>query len=156
MLVQKSSMCQTQPHSLQTSAQDIYYTKAHLAKMYPNIAPACDKLQQSSGVLIHTFWICSRLLNYWSKVFEIMSAVIGKMLLPKPLSPLFGVALSHLQFSTQKTAVAFMTFIARWLTLLKWKCPAPPSCVHRLRDLLNFLSLKKISFIVKYFFDTCL
>lgn len=150
LLVHKSSICAR--HSLIQCKllHRIYYTKARLAKMYPNTSPNCDRCNYPSANLIHTLWLCPQLFDYWTRVFSIISEVVGQTVTPNPLSALFGITPLHLSLpSSLKTSIAFMTLLARRAILTKWKSPHPPSHVHWLRDLLYFLKLEKIRSVLK-------
>ena len=125
----------------------IYYTKARLARIYDNVSPDCDRCQQSPADLIHTFWLCPSIYNYWTEVFRSISGIVGQRVEPTPLGALFGVFPSLPSLSKLESDVlAFVTLLARRLILINWKSPTSPSHTHWIRDILHCLKLEKIRF----------
>uniref|UniRef100_A0A3B5RAA6 Reverse transcriptase domain-containing protein n=1 Tax=Xiphophorus maculatus TaxID=8083 RepID=A0A3B5RAA6_XIPMA len=149
-LVHKSSICARHNLIQCKLVYRTYYTKARLAKFYTNVSPACDRCQHSPANLIHTIWLCPQLFNYWSKVFAILSDIFDKKLELDPLTALFGVEPPQSTLSSfQKSSLAFLTFLARRVIIIKWKSPQPPSYTHWLRDTLYFIKLEKIRFTLR-------
>lgn len=91
------------------------------------------------------FWACSKLKDFWSLIFETISECMGIPISPCPFLAIFGAFRDHLKLSkTQSDCIAFATFIARRLILLKWKDPHPPTFTHWIENVLYFLKLEKI------------
>lgn len=148
--VQSSSICAR--HSLIQCklVHHVYFTKARLAKIYEGVSPACDKCCQSPANLIHMFWLCPSLYNYWTNIFETVLFIIVERIEPNSLTALFGICPSVPSLSTLKQdAIAFVTLLARRLILLNWKSKMPPSHSRWLSDVLYFIKLEKIRFSLK-------
>ena len=47
-----------------------YYTNHRLSKLYPNVADTCNRCNQSPTDLMHMFWLCPKLTDFWSKIFD--------------------------------------------------------------------------------------
>uniref|UniRef100_A0A669BN31 Reverse transcriptase domain-containing protein n=1 Tax=Oreochromis niloticus TaxID=8128 RepID=A0A669BN31_ORENI len=47
----------------------VHWTKARLAQIYPNLSPDCDRCHQTPASLIHMFWSCPSLKQYWGPFF---------------------------------------------------------------------------------------
>ena len=68
-----------------------YYTNHRLSKFYPNIADACNRSNQSPADLIHMFWSCPKLVDFWSKIFDTFHTAYHCVAIPQPMSALFGI-----------------------------------------------------------------
>ena len=113
--------------------------------MIYGVSPTCDRCQQSPANLIHMFWQCPSLHNYWAEFFNTLSEVVGEKIKPNSLSALFGVAPPSPSLSKSKQdVIAFATLLARRLIVLNWKSTTPPSHTRWIRDALYFLKLEKI------------
>ena len=53
-----------------------HFSKARLADTYPGADRNCNRCSLSPADLTHTFWLCPRLNQYWSSVFQTLSEVI--------------------------------------------------------------------------------
>ena len=123
----------------------IHYTKARLSRIYENVSPTCDRCQHAPADLMHSFWLCPSLSNFWTQIFISLSEISGEDVEPCPVGALFGVfPLLPSLSRAKKDAMAFVTLLARRLILLKWKSPVSPSHTHWMRDILYFLKLEKI------------
>lgn len=143
--VHKSSICARHCLMQCKVLHRVYYTKSRLSKIYPNVSPECDRCKHSPGNLIHSFWLCPQLFNYWTEIFNFISKVMGRKIDPNPFGALFGVDVGFPPLSaSQSDSFAFMTLLARQVILIKWKSPQSPSFTHWLRDLLYFLKLEKL------------
>lgn len=121
-----------------------HYTKAWLSKIYDDVSPACDMRHHIPADVIHMFWLCPSLGNYWTKVFNTLAIIIDVKLNPKVLSALFGVSPSLPLLSSSKKNAIIFTLLARKLILMKWKSWSPPSHSHGMWDVLYLLKLEKI------------
>uniref|UniRef100_A0A3B3HW57 Reverse transcriptase domain-containing protein n=1 Tax=Oryzias latipes TaxID=8090 RepID=A0A3B3HW57_ORYLA len=109
MRVHKSSICARHGLMQCKLVHRVYFTKFRLSKIFPNISPACDRCHQCPGNLIHTFWLCPKLLGYWTEVFSVISRIIERNVSPNPLSALFGIFSGPPSLSkSQKDSLAFM------------------------------------------------
>ena len=128
----------------------IYYTKARLSKIYDNVSAECDRCHQSPADLMHMFWLCPSIHNYWTEVFRTLSGVVGQVVEPTPFGALFGVfPLLPSLTKSEKDVLAFITLLARRLILLNWKSPTSPSHAHLIRDTLHCVKLEKIRYLLQ-------
>ena len=119
--------------------------------MYPSSDNSCNTCKNSPATLAHMFWLCPKLVNYWSPTFESISKILKRPIAPNPLTAVFGIQCEgdHL-LRAQSNCIAFVTLIARRLILLKvGKQATPPSFKHWIRDTLQFLKLEQIRFALK-------
>ena len=68
-LVHMSSICAR--HSLIQCkiVHRIHYTNARLARIFPGTSDACNRCKQSPADLIHMFWTCPHLSEFWTSIF---------------------------------------------------------------------------------------
>ena len=127
----------------------VYWTKARLSKINPDIDPICDRCRQAPATLMHMFWLCPTLITFWKSIFSSISKALN---INPPIDPSPSVALLNLPPTNiplskrQKDALAFATLIAKRSILMAWKSPQPPSHVHWMRDLMNCIHLEKIRY----------
>lgn len=127
-----------------------HLTKTRLAKMFNNIDPTCDRCHQAAATHIHMFWSCPVLTTYWQNIFDSLSEVTGKRIVPDAITALFGVTPVTMPLSAElKIFIAFVSLLARRLILLNWKSPTPPSHIHWIRDVLYFAKLEKIRHLLR-------
>lgn len=96
------------------------------------------------------FWSCPSLYNFWSSIFQSLSAIPGKTLQPDPLIAIFGVISNEMNLSRlHKDAIAFASLHARRLILLNWKGKNPPVYIHWIREIMSGLDLEKTRYAVR-------
>lgn len=125
----------------------LHFSKAKLARIFPNKSPICDKCKQTTATLYHMFWSCSKLDNFWSSFFDTMSQIYGVDIQPSPLIAILGIIPESDQGSFPaylQRAFAFSSLLARRLILFKWKDTTPPIHNHWIRDMMQSLKLEKI------------
>lgn len=123
----------------------LHLSKEKLAKIYPGVDPLCNRCKTGIGSLIHTFWTCPTLHNYWTSIFDTFSEVFGVKFTPSPLIAIFGVVPVDIPLPKHySNAVAFASLIARRLILMKWKQEASPTHVQWAGELMRFLHMEKI------------
>ncbi len=122
-----------------------HLTKVRLSQIYKDVDPTCDRCHQAPASHVHMFWSCSALQSYWEEIFRSMSKVAGKLIKPNAMTALFGVSLPMVPLSSLEAAfIAFVTLLARRLTLFKWKCPTAPSHTVWIKEIFNCVNLEKI------------
>ncbi len=148
--VHSSSMCAR--HSLVQFKviHRVHFSKAKLAKIYPQINPICDRCKLEDATLFHMFWLCPKLKGYWKAIFEALSTVLTVKIDPNPLMSIFGIIPEGMELPVGgHKIVAFTTLLARRLILLRWKEAVPPSVSHWIRDVLSNLKLEKIRYTLR-------
>lgn len=129
----------------------IHYSKARLAKIYPNVDASCDRCRNSSASLTHMFWSCPALTSYWSIIFKTLSEALNIDLQPNAYMAIFGTTnREHTTIKkSYKTIIAFTTLLARRIILLHWKSKNPPKINLWFSDLAHFIQLEKIKFTLR-------
>lgn len=129
----------------------IHYSKARLAKIYPNTDASCDRCKNSPADLTHMFWSCPALAIYWSTIFKMLSEALNIDLQPNAAMAIFGT--SNRRYSTlrksYKNIIAFTTLLARRRILLHWKSKNPPKISLWFSDLTQFIQLEKIKYTLR-------
>lgn len=90
------------------------------------------------------FWSCSKLTNYWSNIFNILSQALIIILIPDPLTALFGYLPTPTTQTSTHCVNAFTSLLARHAIVLKWKHVSPPSSEHWIREVLHCIYLEKL------------
>ncbi|KAF3844638.1 hypothetical protein F7725_007801 [Dissostichus mawsoni] len=106
------------------------------------------EIQNQPADLIHMFWVCPSLFNFWRCIFKSFSEMFKTCVEPDPVCALFGLAPKVTCASLPNSAhvvIAFSTLLARRLILLKWKQHSPPSFSQWVKDVMYFLQLEKMS-----------
>ncbi len=104
-----------------------YYTKSRLSKIYPNVDDRCDRCKSDKADLIHMFWSCQKLTNYWTLVFKILNEAFNLNITPCVEIAIFGVPEHGIPLTNNMENVfAFASLLARRRILLEWKSKSPP------------------------------
>ncbi len=129
----------------------LHYSRNKLFRLYPDrTTEACNRCFQMPCNLMHMFWTCSKLSNYWQSFFKSISDILGISVSPSPQIAIFGVPPDELgTTSMQDNVIAFASLIASRKILLSWKSSQPPSFKSWLHDLLFLLKLEKIKFSLR-------
>ena len=107
----------------------------------------CERCNSPAAGMTHTFWSCSKLVEFWSGVCKTLNDAFGNNVQPTAELAIFGVVDPELPLTTtQENAFAFGSLLARRRLVLKWKSPHPPTVSTWLSDLMLFLKLEKIKF----------
>lgn len=129
----------------------IHYSKARLARIFPNIDASCESCRNPSADLTHMFWSCPTLKAYWSTIFNTLSEALNVELQPNAVMGIFGVTeRGHRTLrKSHKNIIAFTTLLARRRILLHWKSKKPPKAALWFSDLTQFIQLEKIKYALK-------
>ena len=57
-----------------------HYSKVMLHTFYPSVSPICDKCKSNDGTLLHLFWDCPLIYQFWSRIFFFFSGVYRRTL----------------------------------------------------------------------------
>ena len=129
-----------------------HFTKARLAKIYPNANPLCPRCSGQPADLMDMFWRCPNLSTFLLSIFKAFSEMFGTQLDPDPICALFGLTPGETQIvlpAKAQVVIAFTTLHARRLILFRWKQQAPLSFSHWVNDVMYFLKLEKIKYSSK-------
>uniref|UniRef100_A0A3B3HDP0 Reverse transcriptase domain-containing protein n=1 Tax=Oryzias latipes TaxID=8090 RepID=A0A3B3HDP0_ORYLA len=129
----------------------IHYSKAKLAKIYPNVEASCDRCHHTPADLTHMFWLCPSLTSYWSVIFKTLSQALKIDLEPNAAMAIFGITggKQSILSKQNKHIIAFTTLDARRRILLHWKSNKPPKVSLWFSDLLQFMELEKIKYTLR-------
>lgn len=123
----------------------LHFSKERLAKFYPGTDPLCNRCRHDTGSLIHTFWSCPNITNYWTLMFHTLSEAYDVKIAPNPLTALFGVLPpGHTCPKYISRVVAFASLMARRLILGRWKDASSPTHSQWMTDLMQCLHLEKM------------
>ena len=101
----------------------IHYSKARLAKIYPNIDASCDRCQNTPADLTHMFWSCPALATYWSTIFKMLSEALNIDLQPNAAKAIFGT------LDRRQTTLRKSIKIKRIIKIYKYEHCDPSVCV---------------------------
>ena len=143
-LVHNSSICARHGLIQCKLIHRTYYTNHRLSKIYPNVVDACNRCNQCPADLIHMFWSCPKLADFWSTIFNTLHMVSYSFVAdPHPLSALIWYPF------TWQHSVSWSTTLARRLILRNWKQALPPSYDRCIREVLYNLKLERLRFSLR-------
>lgn len=123
----------------------LHISKEKFAKLYPDSDPMCNRCKAEIRSLIHTFWKCPTLNNYWTAIYKTLSETYKIKLAPSALIALFGVIPPGISIVKHySNAVAFASLLGRRLILVNWKKETPPTHDQWITDLMRFLYMEKM------------
>lgn len=147
--IHSSSMCARHSLIQFKVVHRAHLPKSKLAKIYTHIDPMCDRCKSAEATLIHMFWLCPQIQQYWEDICEALSDMLGVTITLNPLLMLFGITAEGLRLPAGgQKLIAFSTLLARRLILLRWKDAVPPTKPHWIKDVLYHLKLEKIRCIM--------
>lgn len=112
----------------------VYITPLRLNRMYPNLTSKCNRCKIQVGTLLHMFWECKQLTDFWNSVHGFMVERTNSPLDRSPIICLFGTDLGERQNSVRQYHLNTMSYIAKKCILLYWNQEKPPT----------FITFKKI------------
>lgn len=129
-LINTSSLCARHRLLQFKVVHRAHWSKVRLSSIYPNVDPHCDKCLSDEASLIHMFWTCPSLENFWKEVFRTLSVILKIDLKPNPLVAIFGATGGEVPTSHQPNVV-FCFLPLCWLGVLFWSdggmLPRPPT-----------------------------
>lgn len=100
----------------------VHWTKAKLAKIFPDVYPSCPHCKSQPADLLHMFWPCPLLRTSWTDIFQAYSTMSGVRIPPNPICAIFGFTDgTHSLRSKLHVVIAFTSLPARRQILLLWK-----------------------------------
>ena len=121
----KSSICTLYKEKTYKVLFFWYLTPDVLHRIYPSTSDRCWRCNQARGTLFHIYWTCPLIVQFWTRVQELLTRLVEA---PIPLSPkLFLLGLSQPRIAKPyKKLLRHITTAARCLIALYWKKPMPP------------------------------
>lgn len=128
----------------------VHWTKAKLAKIFPNMDSSCPRCQNQPADLFHMFWSCPLLQAFWTDIFNAYSVMSGTTIPPNPICAIFGFTDETRSIKSDfYIVIAFTSLLARRQILLQWKEQRPPTFRKWINDTMSFLKLEKIRYTLK-------
>lgn len=90
--IHSSSICQHLAVIQFKVVNRLHWCKVGLSKLKPDVNPICNRCRQALAGLLHMYWTCQALHNFWKSVFDTLSPVLEQPLDHSPFIALFGVA----------------------------------------------------------------
>lgn len=123
----------------------LYFTKAHLAKIFHTSDSSCSRCHQSPATMGHMFWSCNSLNTFWTSIFEVYTEICQRTIEPNPYIAIFGVPPEEYKLNKyQSNAIAFSSLLARRLILFRWRATHPPSFVQWVHEVMMALQIEKL------------
>ncbi len=96
------------------------------------------------------FWACQKLSDYWTLLFKTLNYAFNLEIKPSVKIAIFGVPEHKVSLTNKvKNVIAFVTLIVRRRILLEWKSAIPPKASVWMCDLVLYLKLEKIKYLMK-------
>ena len=127
----------------------IYLTPLRISKMFPNSSPRCHRCKTCIGSIMHVFWECKELKQFWKAVHDLTTKVVEAPLVLTPTLCLFGTELDKTLDTTCKKRIVIMSYIAKKCILLNWNQHRPPSFNLFKRILNETLRLEQRTYTLK-------
>lgn len=110
--VHESSICAKHAFVQCKIVHRAHLTKARLSKMFPDVDPACDRCGLTPATHAHMMWSCPNLRSYWGEIFDSLTKIAGKQIMPAASIAVFGVPPPYIDLSHQEeTFAAFCLLI---------------------------------------------
>ncbi len=129
------------------SLHRVYMCKTKLHKIFPEVSPVCNKCKVVEGTLLHSFWTCCNLHKYWTDIFDLLSKVYKKDIVPDPMIAIFGVISVPSVSSYERQGISLFMVLAKRLILQRWKLDIVPTFDVLLSELAGIIHIEKLRFI---------
>ena len=129
-----------------------YYTPERLHQIFPTVSQYCPRCKTEVGSLLHMFWSCSLLSNYWDEVMRNVSKISEVTLPFEPRLVLLG-DMSMLPERFNKRTVRFIRIAlitAIKCIALKWKDEHPPPPSLWLKELASCVPSEQIMYNLRH------
>lgn len=103
-----------------------WYRTPSLLKIFPRTSDLCWRCQQEKGTLIHIFWSCPRIQNFWKEVRRIIQKFTDRTVPDEPAYFLLHATDTPARVY-KKSIVRHLLDAAKACIPLNWKSPHPPS-----------------------------
>lgn len=119
-----------------------YRVPSLLNKIYPERTNTCWRCGEAEGNMLHIFWSCGKLGEFWSKVRDIIGQLTDYDLGADPARYLLHLS----DFSKHKyrnSMIVHLLNAAKGCVLALWKQESPPSASLWLKKIANIYAMKK-------------
>lgn len=122
----KSSICAKTQEKNYKIISHWYRTPALLHKYFPMTSELCWRCQAEKGTLLHVFWSCSKLTNFWQTIRTTMQKFTDYNITNDPA--FFLLHASNIPTKTyKKSVIGHLLDAAKACIPLNWKSPKPPT-----------------------------
>ena len=116
----------------------------------PNTPDQCIKCNVEKGTLFHCLWQCLEIMEFWKKVFNILSQIISKDIPICPQLCILGIFPTNFKInSKEKRMITYCLLQAKHTIALFWKNPDKPDIKQWYKELSNCLALEKLTLAIK-------
>lgn len=121
-----ASACTKHREQFQKLLTQCYYTPHRVAKAFPLASPSCWRACRETGSLLHVFWSCPSLRQFWGNILNLISTLIQSSC---PKGPEFALLLIGIDtIPPPQWIVACNILHAARLTIARnWKSTDIPS-----------------------------
>ena len=77
-LIYSSSVCRRHTVVQFKIVHCLHWTRDRLSNIKKGIDPMRDRCRQAPATLLHMFWLCPKLHNFWQSIFEAFSGIWEK------------------------------------------------------------------------------
>lgn len=137
----------------------VYLTPHRPHKISSNYSEHCPRCKTETGSLLHMFWTCRCLEQYWRSILDIVKGIVGVEILANPWLTLLGdlsVLTINMRVNTRFIRLALIA--ANECIAINWKSEDPPCVPSWIKELSSYLSSEKIMFNLRKktpVFDKC-
>lgn len=127
----------------------LHFSKTKLHKIFPEVSPLCDKCMADEASLLHSYFLCPKILPFWVQIFKTISDMLETLLEPDPILVVLGVSDKfNLLPVFQRKLLSYMLIIAKKLLLQFWKKSEIPSVKMWLDEMIRLLHLERIRYVL--------
>lgn len=105
----------------------VYLTPLRLSRIYPNLSPKCNRCKTYTGSLLHMFWECKHLTQFWSSVNKFVEKKFNLTPNGSSLRCLFGTIPTVKNNAILKKQLVVISYISKKCILLCWNHEKPPT-----------------------------
>lgn len=134
----------------------MYITPVKLNHWCTDIPDACIKCLEGKGTLYHCVWECPQLNEYWGKVVENISGIVGVKVPHQAKLCVLGIYPdSCVVNSEQSTLIDFGLLQARRMIALSWKKMDIPLINVWIKEMASSVVLERLTYITRGNAEKC-
>ena len=113
-----------------------HYTPYKLHRISPSNSQNCWRCVVEPGDFIHIFWLCPKIVAFWSEILTMIARVTSVRLEQEVEICLLGLIEGNAISKERKTQIGLLLFYARKVIVLNWKKIEAPS-IAQWKNLVN-------------------
>ncbi|KAJ0062603.1 hypothetical protein NL108_018597 [Boleophthalmus pectinirostris] len=114
--------------------------------MFPDSSDLCYKCQKYKGTLVHLFWECEYIQQFWRHVHAVTQQFTGKTFVMSPSLYLLNLCPDKLFDNVTQSMLMIMMSLARKCVLLKWATLHLPPLDLWFTQLSSTIPLEKLTY----------